>query len=252
MGKFYSASISTTDPTERATSISNWFDNLDGVSAETLDYEYDSNTYKSVNISIDNTSIELLFGIKSNNVGTSVVHANNGENVLISDIYKTGDNSATTDAKLYAYIDADCIMISVCQSNTYNPTTNGIELVYVKTSNDKHLIGYYVHNTRGVFFADIASLTFEDVSDNARLHHSYTNMFPFAAISGQVDFLNQAYFVNANPGSSGATKSFKVDILRECSTVSLLSTISLPDPLPNHVAFGAHCIAPLDNEEVSE
>lgn len=252
MGKFYSASISATDPSERATSISNWFDNLDGVSAETLDYEYDSNTYKSVNISIDNTDIELLFGIKSNSIGTSVVHANNGENELISDTYKTGADGNVTDAKLYAYIDDDCIMVSVCQSNTYNPTTNGIELVYVKTSNNKHLVGYYTHATQNVFFADIASLTFEEVGDDARLHHSYTNMFPFAAISGQVDFLNQAYFVNANPGSSGSTKSFEVDILRECSTVSLLSTISLPDPLPNHVAFGAHCIAPLDDEEVNE
>jgi hypothetical protein len=247
MGKFYDASVSVTDPAERATSISNWFNNLEGISSEVIDYEYDDNTYKAANIVIDGTDISILFGIKSDAVGTSVVHAYNGEDkVLISDTYATGNDGNTTAAKLYAYIDDNCIMLSVCQSNS---TANGVEIIYVKTADNKYLVGYYRHSTQNVYFVDISSLTFEEINDSARLIHSYTNMFPFAAILGQVDFLNQAYFVQANPGVSNAYKSFKVDILKECSTVTLLSTVSLPYPLNNHLAIGAHCIVPLDDEE---
>ena len=248
MGKFYSATITTTDPTERATSISNWFNEFEGISSEVIDYEHDSNTYASANVSINDTNVGMLFGIKNNAVGTSVVHVNNGSDELIEDTVVSGANSSVTNAKLYAYISEDCIMLSVFQGNSYNPSYNGVEIVYVKTSDNKHLIGYYLLSTNSDF-ADISLLKFKDVADSVGLIHSYTNMFPFAAIAGQVDFLNQAYFVQANPGTANATKSFRVDVLRECSTVTLLSTVSLPYPLNNHLAIGAHCIVPLDDEE---
>lgn len=246
MGKFYDASVSVTDPTERATSISNWFNELEGISSEVVDYEYDDNTYKAANIVIDGTDISILFGIKSDAVGTSVVHAYNGEDkVLISDTYATGNDGNTTAAKLYAYIDDNCIMLSVCQSNS---TANGVEIIYVKTTDNKYLVGYYRHSTQNVYYVDISSLTFEEVSDSARLLYTYTNMFPFNAVDGTLDFLSHAYFVDGN-----SYKKFTSDSLKECSTVSLLSTASLPYPLNNHLAIGAHCIVPLDNpEEVSE
>ena len=243
MGKFYTAAISSMDPTARATSISEWFNSLDGVSSEVIDYTYSGNTYKSANITIDGTDIEMLFGLLNNRVGTSVVHAYNGEAALVSDYYITGADGNVTDAKLYAYIDDNCILLSAFQSNSYNPSDVDIQVVYLKTSDNKHLVGYTALSNaitgRNVDFADISLLTFEDVDDTARVPYKYTNMFPYVATAGTIDFTNEAFFVNGT-----GYKSFITEALKECSTVTLLSTQSLPTG--NCVALGAHCLAPLD------
>ncbi len=247
MGKFYSAVITTMDPTARATSISEWFNNLDGVSSELIDYTYSGNTYKSANITIDGTDIEMLFGIKSNSIGTSVSHAYNGSADLISDYYRTGDDGNTLPAKLYAYIDDNCILLSAFQSNSYNPADSGIAVVYLKTTDNKHLVGDITlsNDTTGrhVEFADISSrdFTFEDVDDTSRIPYKYTNMFPYTAIAGTIDFINQGFFVDEN-----SYKKFETDALKECSTVVLLSTQSISTG--NCIALGAHCLAPLDEE----
>ena len=244
MGKFYNAVIDTTDPIERAISISEWFNNLDGVTSELIDYTYSGNTYKSANITIDGTDIEMLFGIKNNSVGTSVSHAYNGSTVLIPDFYKSGSDSAILPAKLYAYIDDNCILLSAFQSNDYNPAESGIQVIYLKTSDNKHLVGYitlsYDTTGRNVEFADISLLTFEDVDDTSRIPYKYTNMFPYTAIAGTIDFINQGFFIDGN-----SYKKFETDALKECSTVVLLSTQSLSTS--NCVALGAHCLAPLDD-----
>jgi len=246
MGKFYDAAITTTDPIARATSISEWFNNLDGVSSELIDYTYSGNTYKSANITIDGTDIEMLFGLLNNRVGTSVVHAYNGEAALISDYYITGTDGTVTDAKLYAYIDDNCILLSAFQSNSYNPSDVGIQVVYLKTSDNKHLVGYTALSNaitgRNVDFADISLLTYEDVDDTARIPYKYTNMFPYVAAAGTIDFITKGFFVDGNQ-----YKQFETEALRECSTVTLLSGQSLPTG--NCVALGAHCLAPADEEE---
>ena len=246
MGRFYNAAINTTDPTARATSISEWFNNLDGVSSELIDYTYSGDTYKSANITIDGTDIEMLFGIKSNSVATSVSHAYNGETALISDYYRTAYDAAILPAKLYAYIDDNCILLSAFQSNSYNPADSGIAVVYLKTTDNKHLVGYITlsNDTTGrqVEFADMSLLTFEDVDDTARVPYKYTNMFPYVAVAGTIDFITKGFFVNANQ-----YKHFETEALRECSTVTLLSSQSLPTG--NCVALGAHCLAPVDEEE---
>ena len=246
MGQFYSAVITTTDPIERATSISEWFNNLDGVSSELIDYTYSSNTYKSANITIDGTDIEMLFGIKIDSIGTSVSHAYNGSTPLITDYYRTGSDQVVLPAKLYAYIDDNCILLSAFQSNTYNPADSGIQVIYLKTTDNKHLVGYITlsNDTTGRFvdFADISSqyFTFEDVDDTSRIPYKYTNMFPYTAIDGTIDCINQGFFVDAD-----SYKKFETDALKECSTVVLLSTQSLSTS--NCVALGAHCLAPIDN-----
>lgn len=246
MGKFYDATINATDPTVRATRISEWFNNLDGVSSELIDYTYSGNTYKSANITIDGTDIEMLFGIKSNSVGTSLSHAYNGANVLMEDASFNAYDSAVTDAKLYAYIDDNCIVLSVYQGNTYNPVDSGIQIVYLKTMNNKHLVGYVrltnATTGRNVDFADMSLLTFEDVADTARVPYKYTNMFPYVAAAGTIDFITKGFFVDGNQ-----YKQFETEALRGCSTVTLLSGQSLPTG--NCVALGAHCLAPLDEEE---
>ena len=107
------------------------------------------------------------------------------------------------------------------------------------TDAGKTLIGYG-GNTTNTEMVDISTLTFEDVTDTARIAYTYTNMFPYEADSGSLDFLAQAYFVN------GGVRKFTSTILKECSTVSILSTGSMPNPLPFHFAIGAHCLVPLD------
>lgn len=242
MGKFYSASFPSTNPTECATNISAWFNNLVGVSSEPIDYTYNNVSFKSANITIDNTDIEILFGICASDRGISISHLKNGEdNYLISDTYISGATQAATDVKLYAYIDIDCIMLSVCISNTYNPVANGIEVVYLKTEDDKYLVGYYRHSTQNVFFADISSLTFVDVADTAKVPHTYVNMYPYMATAGTIEYCNEAFFAN------GGIKNFSTEALKECSTVTIQSTQSLLSGIC--VALGAHCLAPLDTEE---
>lgn len=243
MGKFYSASIAVMDPSARITSISEWFNDLDGVSSEVIDYTYSGNTFKSAKITIDDTNIEILFGLISNRIGTSVVHVyNTSDKKLISDSYETGNDGTTTNAQLYAYIDDNCILLSLYQSNTYNPTTNGFQVVYVKTSNDRHLVGYFrFYERNSNMFVDMPTLTFEDVDDSARVPYKYTNMFPYVATAGTIDFTNEAFFVN------NGVRAFSTDALKECSTVTLLSGQSLPTG--NCVALGVHCLAPLDEEE---
>ena len=146
---------------------------------------------------------------------------------------------------MQSYIEDGCIFLSCCQLNI-----NGFEILYVKTRDNKYLIGYNTSRLNpnlSPYMVDISSLRFEEVSDTVRSPLSYANMFPFYAVEGTVDFLNQAYFKNGN-----GLKMFETDVLKECSTVSLLSTVSLPSPLNNHLALGAHCIVPLDDEEVNE
>lgn len=245
MGKFYTAAISTTDPIARATSISEWFNSLDGISSELIDYSFSGSIYKSANITIDGTDIKFLFGIVANRVGTSVAHAYNGTTVLLTDSSVNGADSAVTDAKLHAYIDDKCIVLSVYQGNTYNPADSGIQMVYLKTTDDKHLVGYIrltnATTGRDVDFADMSLLTFEDVDATSSVQYKYTNMFPYVATAGTIDFTNEAFFIN------DGYKKFATDILKECSTVSILSTQSLPTG--NCMALGAHCLVPLDEEE---
>lgn len=246
MGKFYSATVATTDVTQRITNISNWFNNLEGVSSEVVDYRYNDVSFKAANISIDNSNIEILFGICVSDIGITVCHVKNGEDVnLISDNYITGATQRVTEAKLNAFIDNNCIMLSVFQGNDYNPSENGVEVVYIKTTNNKYLVGYQIltNGTTGrhVSYTDISNLTFEDSEDSVRIPYTYTNMFPYTAAPGTIKFADEALFVNGN-----GYEAFSTEALKECSTVSLLSTQSLLSM--NCVALGAHCLAPLDNE----
>ncbi len=249
MGKFYSAAIATTDPLERVTSISEWFNNLEGISSEVIDYTYNNATYKSANITIDGTDIEMLFGILNGRLGTVVVHARNGETTILPDSYENGADGRVLPAKLYAYIDDNCIVLSVFQANDYNPSDNGIEIVYLKTLDNKNLIGYIVlsYDTTGryVDFANISSLTFEEVTDTSRVPYKYINMFPYNAEAGTIDYTIGGIFVDG-----AQFKHFKTEALVECSTVSLLTTQSLI--IGNCIALGTHCLAPLDMEEEEE
>lgn len=248
MGKFYTANFTVEDSTSRVTSISEWFNNLDGITSEVIDYEYSGSTYKAAKITIDNTSIEALFGAKTIAAHDTVVYVKNGDIYLINNTLPSGFDSGTGAVNAYAYIHENIVLIGIkYMANRISGTNNGIEILYLKTSENKYLIGYYRNGTNDGF-VDISSMTFEDLSDSSRTPYTYANMFPYYADGATLDFLTNAYFKNGLN-----YKSFTSDILKECSTISLLSTASLPEPLGPHLAIGAHCIVPVDiNEEVSE
>ena len=233
MGVYNNTTITSTSPSDRIESLVNYLDAFDDISVELIeDYEYSSNTYIGALVSINGTDIKAFFAEKDNDSNAVLVYIKNGDSYLVNETY----NSSETYPNLYVdiYIDDRAIILGI-----YQHSNNGIMLEYIKTINDKWLIGYGVKTQ----FADISTLTFEEVSDAARIPYSYANMFQYAAFDGTLDFLAQAYFVNANN-----YKSFTSDLLKACSTVSLMATVSMPSPLNNHLAIGAHCAVPLDDQ----
>jgi hypothetical protein len=247
MGKFYSALISATDVTQRATSISNWIDSLEGFSSTVVTYSASGSVFTSAKITLDDTNIEVLFGIVANTINGTIVYVKNGDIKLLPD-NKKGPSGAVADIYIGAYIDENCRFLSIRQRQALNES-NGVEVLYLTTSTGNNLIGYGKNDTgtsgstidsRDIL--DVSSLVFEDVDDSARIPYKYTNMFPYVASAGTIDFITKGFFVDGNQ-----YKQFETEALRECSTVTLLSTQSLPTG--NCVALGAHCLAPLDDEE---
>lgn len=245
MGKFYSNSISSTDPTTRITSLSEWFNNIDGISSEVIDYEYDDIEYTAARITINNTDIEVLYGVQKTDVQRSILHAKNGDISLVSDTSKKyGDPN---DIVLYSYVHENKVaLIAINTPNSSTDGANSIELLFVRDINSNALIGYKYHADTDTF-VDISDLVFENVADSSRAQYTYAEMFPYAAISPTFDYLAQGYFKN-----SLGYKSFTSDILKECSVITVLDTATLPDPLGNHIAIGEHCIVPIDIEEEDE
>ena len=240
MGVYSTATLPTASVSSRVNSMSEWFDALDGVSSEVDTYTYNSEEYTGAKITLENTLIEVFFGLKTSDDKDTVIYVKNGETFINGPINRT-DSGSSSNVILNAYIENGCILLS-----GRHVGFGGFEIVYTTTTESRNLIGYNSTSIYEANIADISTLTFEDTEDSARIQYTYTNMFPFYAVSGSLDLLSEGYFVN------GGVKAFVSDILKECSTVSLLSTASLPRPLNNHLAIGAHCIVPLDDEEVGE
>ena len=249
MGKYNSATINQyiSSPSGRANAVNEYFNGLDGVTSELIStddpFVYNNESFTGAKIKIDNSNIEIFFGFKTSDVKKTCIYIKNGEVTLYVDSYQYGGD--VHNVVMQSYVEEGCIFL-ICD----HLGINGFEILYVKTRDNKYLIGYNTsrfNTNTSPYMIDISSLRFEEVSDGVRSPLSYTNMFPFYAIDGELDFLNQAYFKNGN-----GLKMFETDILKECSTVNLLSTVSLPSPLNNYLALGAHCIVPLDDEEVSE
>ena len=235
----YDNAIYTTSESERINSLIGYLNNLNTdeltvISAESGTLEISGNTYTGASFSLTGTNISGFFGYSG--LTATACYLKNGDNYLIPETARsyTGD----TNLSVHSYVDKDCVLISI---NDLNSSRTGLEFVLLNTSDSKRLIGYKELLT-DFQYVDISTLVFEELSDASRTQFSYTNMFLYAASIGKLDYLGQAYFVNGNN-----LKKFTADILRECSTVTLLSTASLVDG--NWIALGAHCLAPLDSEE---
>jgi hypothetical protein len=246
MGKFYSATIIEDNPTLRGTRLANWFSQFEGITVELYDFELTQNEhYIGPKITVDGTDIEIFLGIHPNATTWSYVWVKN--NIIPEGAtrleYKAAGGGYNFGVVATAYIDENCIVLSACQN------FNGFEVIIPKTSNDKRLLGYGrigIGNISGTnYFLDASSLTYEEITDTARVPYKYINMFPYNAEAGTIDYTVGGIFVDG-----AQFKHFKSEALVECSTVSLLTTQSLI--IGNCIALGTHCLAPLDMEEEEE
>ena len=228
MGVYNDIEITTQDITQKFTSAANYLDSLPGITAEVVTFQVSSDSYTGVRYSFDETDVVCTYACKSSDNHWRYHEVKNGDAVLA-----TGSNWSNNNVsiKIYSYVDDNCTFIYILETNTYSLNTTLVSI------NSTKLIGYGTS-------MDVSTLTFEDIDDSIRIPYHYSNMFPYAAPPGQLDFIAQGYFVNGN-----SVKKFTSTLLKECSTVNILSTASLPYPLGNHLAIGAHCLVPLDAEE---
>lgn len=212
-----------------------YVNSLDGMSAEAATDE----GYTGFYFHFDGTSIIGFYGYfdASHNVR---LWLKNGDIYLISPW--TSDTSGAQDQMVvHSYVDNNLILLSF---RDLQAQRSGMEVALLTIDEYTKLIGY-ARNTSTNYppstFLDISTLAFENISDVTRQPLSYTNMFPYTAPAGTLDFLAKGYFVN------NGVRKYASEFIKECSTVNLLSTASLPYPLNNHLAIGAHCLAPLDD-----
>ena len=240
MGKFYTAKFPGTD-ISRIEQVSNWFNAFEEFSSEVITVTVDDIEFIGAEIGINGTSIKMFLGDQSGALTRSYSYVKNGDIILGSHLTLGGGEE--TGINVSAYIDEKCILLCACQNH------NGPQVMYTRTVGGDYLVGYKTDvNGNTNIIADISSMTFEELSDTSRTPYTYANMFPYTATSPTLDFLTKAYFKNGLKYAS-----FTSDILKSCSTISLLETASLPDSLGPHMAIGAHCIVPVDiDEEVSE
>lgn len=211
-----------------------YVNSLDGMSAEAATDE----GYTGFYFHFNGTSVIGFYGYFSNNVR---LWLKNGDTYLISPW--TSDTSGAQDQMIvHSYVDDNLILLSFRDLHSYR---SGMEVALLTIDEYTKLIGYARNTSTDnppSTFLDISTLTFENISDVTRQPLSYTNMFPYAAPAGTLDFLAKGYFVN------NGVRKYTSEFMKECSTIDLLSTASLPYPLNNHLAIGAHCIVPLDDE----
>lgn len=239
MGVYNTEEVTSAVLSERAQQMQSFFNSIEGITSEVATFEYEDNSYLGVKVNIptiENSSIEAFFGNSTTGADDICVsYIKNGDRYLLSPLVYDGNKG---NIKLKSYVDEKCIMLAAAEIGTLG---NGFEIVYVNTSNNRYLVGYNtsrINNNNG--YVDISNLSFQDRDSISGTVYTYTNMFPYTAPSGYIDFLGQSYFVN------GGVKKYIVDILRECSTVDLLSSPSLTDG--TFVALGTHCLAPVETE----
>lgn len=223
------------DASAKIISMAAYLNSLDGVTAEvTTDAGYSGFKFY-----LDDTDIVGFYGYTEPMRG-SYFWLKNGDTYLIP-ITAPGTYEGQYAMTVHSYVDEKLILFSFRDHQAYR---GGMEVALLSVDNTR-LIGYKantVEQNNSPTFLDISTLIFEEITDVARVPHTYVNMFPYVANPGTVDFVPQAYFVTGNN-----IKAYTSDLLKECSTVTLLSTVSLPSPLGACVALGTHCIAPLDN-----
>ena len=150
MGVYNNVSISSTDAEARATSLANYLDNLDRVTATVSTETVSDVEYVGAAFSIDETNITGFIGFKSGSTGT-YRYLMNGDNYLISASAVGGSGSAGV-LYIHSYIDEDCVLLSIYDSHT---TPDGMQFTLVDVNSGMKLIGYKALTTAA--FADISA-----------------------------------------------------------------------------------------------
>lgn len=244
MGTYYDTNIYGNNLTEINTNIVNYLNNIEGISAELYDDIASDKTYYGFVIRYNDSNLEIFLGRSTDSFVITRSWVKNGD-VYISGPYDTtGSIDGLNWCSLKIYVDGTFILFNACYISNRGGTPNGLgacNSAFITMENSDKLIGYYPGvSTKEI--QDISTLIFENINDPARIQYSYANMFPYTANSGTLDFLAQSYFTN------NGVRRYTTKLLKECSTVNLLSTVSLPDPLGNHLAIGEHCIVPITVE----
>lgn len=247
MGTYYDAivTISGNDINELNTKVVNYLNNIEGISAELYDDIVDSDIYNGVIIRFNNTNIEVFLGRSPNSELYKYVRKwiKNGDVLICGPYTGSKETAPLRCCYLKVYENNNFISVNMCyaESSASQYMLGSCHPTLITMDNGDKLVGYYNGSSKANIM-DISSLSFENINDPARVKYEYTNMFPYTANSGTLDFLAQAYFTN------NGVRRYTTKLLKECSTVNLLSTVSLPDPLGNHLAIGEHCIVPITVE----
>lgn len=243
MGKFYETLITSTVKADRLAAIAEFMDALPGFTCEeesiilqyqSWDAHWHDMTFNGIKFTIVDTNITGFYGI-GDGYGNTAVYLKKGTVDLIPAVYHYS-GTANVNLSINTYVDDNCVEFAI-----NSPTANfdGMEFIIAK---DINLVGYLQLLSDTSQYVDIASLVFENTDPTLRANYTYTDMFPYVATAGTIDFITKGFFKDAND-----YKVFETESLRECSTVTLLSTQSLSTG--NYIAFGAHCLAPLDEED---
>jgi hypothetical protein len=241
MGVFGSTIFSNGDLNERASLLANYLNQLDGITAETETITVGSNSYTGVKFTIDEINVTGFLGYNSGCTDTAAYVKNNNTDTYLYNPTVSGNNyQRWSNVKIYYYLDDNIKLINV--GDVMNGYRFKVELMLVTTTTSTKLVGYRVEASGTDTFFDISTLTFEDSSSDSRAAYTYTNMFPYYALPGTIDFVASGFFTNNN-----GFKKYICESMRECSTVGLLSTQALF--LGSHLAIGTHCLVPIDEEE---
>lgn len=241
MGVFGGTIFSNSDFNERASLLANYLNQLDGITAETETITVSSNSYTGVKFTIDEINVTGFLGYNTGCTITAVYVKNNNTDIYLYGPTVSGnDYQRATNVKIYYYLDDDIKLINV--GDVMNGYRFKLELMSVTTTTSTKLVGYRVEAGGTDTFFDVSTLTFEDSLSDSRAAYTYTNMFPYYALPGTIDFVASGFFTNNN-----GFKKYICESMRECSTVGLLSTQALF--VGSHLAIGAHCLVPIDEEE---
>lgn len=241
MGVFGSTIFSNGDANERASLLANYLNQLDGITAETETITVSTNSYIGVKFTIDEINITGFLGYNSGCTDTAAYIKNNNIDTYLYGPAVSGNNyQRWTDVKIYYYLDDNIKIINV--GDVMNGYRLKIQLMSVTTTTSTKLVGYRAETGGTDIFLDISTLTFEDPLSNSRAAYKYTNMFPYYALPGTIDFVASGFFTN-----NSGFKKYICESMRECSTVGLLSTQALF--VGSHLAIGTHCLVPIDEEE---
>lgn len=174
--------------------------------------------------------IEFRRGAANNANSSSYIIYNNTTNVKTLN-FSSSSNLPTTSATRTFFVgytkSSNVICFWLGQHNVSAFANTTYSFIRVKTSNDNYLgnIG-----SSGVMTSTLY---------NANSSATFVSALPYSCQSGYIDYIDSAKFI------SGGTKQFETSEIYSCSTISIFSSIALPNG-KNYFAVGANALIEVD------